>query len=162
MVCYFHLPKLLARHLLYFSLWLCDLFDLFHKFIDASSQFLDFLVTCLEHLLQLLIAILGVPQLYLAFMHLPAHYGEFSRAIFFQILHLLRVSLLKLYLYLLVLLVPLLVVVLLHSLFILLRFEETDILGVELTLEILLLDGHALELAGDIEFIHCHFLHLRF
>lgn len=119
-------------------------------------------MTGLENLLQLLIALLGIPQLYLAFMHLPAHYDEFSRAIFFQILHLLRISLLELYLYLLVLLVPLLIIVLLHSLFVLLRFDETDILGVEFSLEILLLDGHALELAGDIEFIHCHFLHLRF
>lgn len=156
------MPKLLSRHLLYFSLRLCDLFDLIRKSVDARSQFLDFLVTGLENLLQLLIALLGVPQLYLAFMHLPAHYAEFSRAIFFQIFHLLRVSLLKLYLYLLVLLVPLLIIVLLHSLFVLLRFDETDILGVEFTLKILLLDGHALELAGDIEFIHCHFLHLRF
>lgn len=119
-------------------------------------------MTGLEHLLQLLIALLCVPQLYLTFMHLPAHYTQLSRAIFLQILHLLGVSLLKLYFHLLVLLVPLLIIILLHSLFILLRFDETEILGVEFVLKILLLDSHALELAGDVEFIHCNLLHLRF
>lgn len=80
-------------------------------------------MTGLEHLLQLLIALLRVPQLYLTFMHLPAHYAQLSRAIFLQILHLLGVSLLELYFHLLVLLIPLLIIVLLHSLFILLRFD---------------------------------------
>lgn len=115
----------------------------------------------LEHLLQLPIALKGVLQFYLTLVHFAAHNCQFCGAIFLQILHPLCVCLLELYLYLFIFLVPLLIVVLLHGLFVLLRFDEAEVLGVEFTLKILLFDGHALELAGDIEFIHCHLLHLR-